>query len=322
LPADLYVWTLGLVADGVVPAVKLKSLKFEPPISEQIWGLSHLWYLLYAFLYVAVIAAAVAVCDRWSMLRRWAQRCRSPYAATALWLVACLVLVEFPEVVWGFQHAFLPVPSKLLYSGMFFFGGWWLAAHDPRLNRVSGASRQLIPTALVLWIASVVTGQWYLRRLETAQPISPAASTWLAIATATAAITVTLALVAAGLRAGRRESKTVRYLAGASFWIYLVHHPIVGLLHIDLKYGMGPLATGEWSPIAKWLAAFSLATAWSVATYEVFVRRTRLSVWLGGAAPKTARGGQPNTDRNRVTVPLPKTADVAGDSADDARRAA
>ena len=38
LPMDLYAWILGWVAEGLVPMVKLKSLKIDRPLGEDLWG--------------------------------------------------------------------------------------------------------------------------------------------------------------------------------------------------------------------------------------------------------------------------------------------
>ena len=49
LPLDLYCWVGSWVAEGLVSPVKLKSLKVDPPLGENLWGLSHLWFLQYCF---------------------------------------------------------------------------------------------------------------------------------------------------------------------------------------------------------------------------------------------------------------------------------
>ncbi len=70
LPLDLYAWVLGWVGEGLVPAVKLKSLKFDNGIDRDLWGLSHLWFLQYLFLYVAVLSGAIYLAGRSVHIRR------------------------------------------------------------------------------------------------------------------------------------------------------------------------------------------------------------------------------------------------------------
>jgi len=54
LPLDLYSWLLGWVVEGQIDFRKLRSLKFEAGQDQHLWGLSHLWFLQYLFLYCAV----------------------------------------------------------------------------------------------------------------------------------------------------------------------------------------------------------------------------------------------------------------------------
>ena len=51
LPLDLYAWLLGLAADGQIPLRKLHSLKVEGPLADGLWGVSHLWFLQYLWLF-------------------------------------------------------------------------------------------------------------------------------------------------------------------------------------------------------------------------------------------------------------------------------
>ena len=108
LPADLYVWLAGWVTEGIIAPVKLKSLKFENGMDKELWGTSHLWFLMYLFLFVA----ALGIGYRFFKGQRWSTR----WTAAAILLAGITSLVFAPEVVWGFQHAFLPVPSKFIYS--------------------------------------------------------------------------------------------------------------------------------------------------------------------------------------------------------------
>jgi hypothetical protein len=67
----------------------------------------------------------------------------------------------------------------------------------------------------------------------------------------------------------------VQYLAAASFWIYLAHHPAVGLAQVALM--RTPLQAA-----VKLCIVFAAATALSLLTYEACVRRTWLGALLNG----------------------------------------
>lgn len=300
LPIDLYLWTIGLIADGVVAAVKLKSLKFEGHVGRHIWGTSHLWFLLYVFAYVALAAMLM----QWlsgrelaTKLRRWATPTR---AVVLLGAIAVITLAIRPEVVWGFQHAFLPVPSKWIYSGAFFAAGYALASYDGELTWVKAASGRSLALAVMTMWAAWMMGTWSLDQIESGQPMDVAASGALALLTVVAAASTTVALMGLGRRWLTTSPRWLRYLAAASFWVYLVHHPLLGLIHIDLKWWMP-----HGNPLVKMLIAFSGSVALSLASYEVLVRQTRFGGWLGmnGAGLK-------NSD--------PKEATIAAPSLDDA----
>ncbi len=268
LPLDLYVWVVGWVVEGIVEPVKLKSLKFDGGIDRDLWGLSHLWFLQYVFLYV-VVAAIVARFDVFRTATQYIAK-RSGIAMTLLAGTAAVTLMIAPEVVWGFQHAFLPVVSKWVYSGTFFAAGMLIANVDPSLASLENKTRTLAIASTLLLVTAVTLGRWHLEYGD-----SDLAQAGLAIVTVLAAYAVTFFSIAAS-RKIHHLSVPLQYLAAASFWIYLVHHPILGLVHIDLKQ----LLPGV-DPSVKMMAAFSISVGLSLLTYEGLVRRTRLGRMLG-----------------------------------------
>jgi glucan biosynthesis protein C len=77
------------------------------------------------------------------------------------------------------------------------------------------------------------------------------------------------------LRYFGEPSARVRYLVDASYWVYLVHLPVVCLLP-------GLLGPDAWWPGAKFILVVAVSVGFSLATYEWAVRRTRLGVFLNG----------------------------------------
>lgn len=265
LPIDLHVWVLGWVAEGLVEPVKLRSLKFDGGIDQNLWGTCHLWFLQYLFLYVALLAGWRAAEQKSRLLGRI--RASAGTVAISLLVIAFATLLVRPNVVWGFQHAFAPVPSKWIYSGVFFFGGALLASVDPQLCRLRSATGRLTASAILLLIAAVTMGRWHLAGGEGTVAMSS-----LALLTVAAATTTTFGILGLATRYARTVPVAVHYLAAASFWVYLVHHPLVVLVQQDLKWLLP-----EASPILKAVLSTSLTTVVSLLTYEGLVRRT----WLG-----------------------------------------
>ena len=80
-----------------------------------------------------------------------------------------------------------------------------------------------------------------------------------------------------------RPRPAVRYLADSSYWIYLVHLPVVGLAQVALL-GVPIPAT------VKFAAVLATTIALGVASYRAFVRHTILGEWLHGRrGPATTR---------------------------------
>lgn len=279
LPLDYYVWLTGWVIDGQLAADRLWKLKIPKSQREHLLGLSHLWFLHYVFLYCVVLAVAARSRFLASLSRlvpAAVEHRRAAAALTLLILAGWGTLILAPEVVFGFQHAFLPVPTKWLYSGTFFFGGLWIARQDPQWNAVNRWAVQLVSGGAVLAAAAVVLGQWAIERSDPSSlafDISVASRTVLATVTVTAAWCLSLGLIgvahrlAPGLARSSVGTRLITMMAAASFWIYLAHHPLVALLQIDTK-----LLFPQLSPLAKSLWVSALTVGCCLASYHVGLR--------------------------------------------------
>ena len=279
LPLDLYCWVGSWVAEGIISPVKLKSLKLDHPIGQNLWGLSHLWFLQYLFLYVACLATFAVAVKRYPWIKEFQPSLKTSLGLTVV--AATLILCVEPQVVWGFQHSFLPVPSKWLYSGIFFTLGLMLAIHDPKLTWVKSYAPRLAAPALITCLIALLLGRWQLDQwismpAETRQAGFSVAGILLAAMTAGSALLTTLSLIGLSLKLIPAVPNSVRYLAAASFWIYIVHHPILGLTHLDLK-----LLLPQVSPVIKMTLSFATACCLSLLTYEAVVRTTRFGQLLG-----------------------------------------
>ncbi|KAA1258465.1 glucans biosynthesis protein [Rubripirellula obstinata] len=271
LPIDLYIWVLGWVSEGLVPLVKMKSLKFDDSLSKDLWGLSHLWFLHYLFSYVVIFAGFMVVRQKIARLKNLTLS--MPAIVACCWIIASLVILFRPEVIWGFQHAFAPVASKWIYNGCFFVIGVAIANFDPSMIRLRSISPRWAAVAACTLLLTVPLGIW---SLDSGSEISRASSVTLAVMTATSSLLVSVMLVSMALRRIAPLPRSIQYVAAGSFWIYLIHHPVLSLVHIDLKYLL-PTA----SPMLKATIATLIATGVSLATYEVFIRKSRLGGWLG-----------------------------------------
>ncbi len=302
IPVSYSIWMLGWVGDGLTEPIKARSLKFAGGIDRDLYGTAHLWFLMYVFTYVAITAAVAGMARRIAasetadetdrdrsaanrsgrvfsscrFMRRWA----APIGATSLVVIGAVSVAARPEVVWGFQHAWLPVPSKWIYCGTFFAGGWWLGSRDPELRQIRRVPTVWLAAVAIVAGFTVTLGRWHLGGgdglgVRVLLPVLSVISAW----------GVTLATLGAAERWVRRLPRPVEYLAAASLWIYLVHHPIVALVQVDLKF-----FAVNVPPLLKLAIASGAATLISLLTYEAWGRRSRLGRWLSLASIAASEG--------------------------------
>ena len=77
-----------------------------------------------------------------------------------------------------------------------------------------------------------------------------------------------------------RPRPWVRYLSDASYWLYLIHLPVV-------MWTNGLLAGVHWPPGLKWLATLSIATPILLAVYHFVLRGPVMAAVLGGRGRRT-----------------------------------
>lgn len=301
LPINYGLWLLGWVAEGRVSADSLSTLKVPRESRVHLYGLAHLWYLQYLLLYCVALAGSLAWFSRRGAnpAGDTAASHRPDLARYSRAVVVSLVLMTVgvvavaPEVVWGFQHAALPFLTKWVYCGTFFLGGVLLAVLDRDLQWLSSRAGRLLACGGVCALAALPLGQWAVAHHHAVGdqhadqqallfPISLTARLTLAMLTAAAAWGLAAGLVGSATRLGGWVGSrpplaaTVGYLAAASFWIYLVHHPLVALTQIHLKLAWPGLSGG-----AKSLLTLAIATGVSLISYHGLIRGRRLGVWLG-----------------------------------------
>ncbi len=185
------------------------------------------------------------------------------------------------------------VPALLCYGGAFVVG-WSLHAHPDSMSRLGGGWVLHLALAVPLSVAG------YL--LSPAMIGAPA----YAALTALAAWTWTFGLVGLCVRRLTGERAWVRYLADASYWLYLVHLPLLVAVEI-------PMAGAAWSPIVKILIAWVVTAVVGLAGYDLLVRGTWVGGWLNGRRRRPLWRGTVDPPRP-AAEPAPVRAGLAEDS--------
>ena len=280
-PTILFIWYLGMqkVFNGAPPA---------PPEMPKTFGalpLFHLWFLyqlLWLYAGALLIRAAVARLDREQRLRRLVDRAvagslRWPAGALLLGLPLVASLLSLP--MW-FPWMGIPTPDQTLvpqlaatvgYGTAFGFG--WL------VNRSAGALAALSARWLPHLVLAVAASSVCLYLMKTQPPMAMPQDAKIAFALAygVSAWAWTFALTGLALRFLSGASPVRRYIADASYWIYLVHLPVVVALQVWV--GDWPL---PWAVKYPFVVIASLGLLFL--SYHVLVRSSFIGKVLNGRA--------------------------------------
>jgi peptidoglycan/LPS O-acetylase OafA/YrhL len=282
-----------LVIVAIVMAVKLSGRPPAPPVAgaqPPVFGppvpWMHLWFLyllLLMFLLVLPLRALVARCDTGRALRdavgrafAWLVASRLAPLVLATPLVFALLAARWWLVWQGIPvpaAGFVPnLPALVAYGSAFAFG--WLMHREQRvLHSLAADWLAYLGAAIGASLAAILLAGDRLH--FSLAPLDEGRRIAYACAYAIACWCWCFACLGAAVRFLDRPSARLRYLADASYWMYLAHLPVIWLLQAwMLKW---PL---HWSVKFPLVLAASLALL--VASYHWLVRNTFVGVFLNG----------------------------------------
>lgn len=233
------------------------SLPFIPSVA-------HLWFLLY-LMYFFVLVWVVSTLEL-KRLPSWLANLRPWVLAgvAPLLLVPALASVSAP---WPAPEFFLPQLWALVFFGFYFALGYMLFQRESLLE-------QLTTLTPLLLVSSLAAYGVFLEFMGTRQPGQPLH--WLQAALqAYAGLWLTLCCLQAGKKWLNGRSSVMRYLADASYWVYLVHLPIL----FAIQYRMLDV-DGAWQ--MKFAVSVLATSLLSLASYQLLVRNRFLGKLLGG----------------------------------------
>ena len=244
------------------------------PVFDHLWFLWFLCWMVAGFAVLAPLAARCSGCCRLAG--------RMPRMLTLGWLQSAWLLPTAATMCFMglFGPAFgpdtslgiLPQPHVLLYYGIFFtFGCLYFAAEDGagRLGRWWWLT--LPVSLLILLPLCFLPGQSRM----TLALIQSAFAWWMSFGC--------LGFFRRYLMAG---SSRIRWLSDSSYWLYLMHLPL--LLAIQ-----APLRPWNLSPFLKFGLSCVLCTALLLLSYEWLVRYTPLGTLLNGRRTRPQAADRP-----------------------------
>ena len=271
LPLCFFAWSVGWLLTNRCDFHEIRRLRFaDPAIETALYGPAHLWFVEY----LIPILWAYSLASRQASARpvAWLTRWWAPLALAIPSAVLMLLHRRWTGVDAGIDrhNSIFPEPLRLLHFGAFFLAGsalyrtpgwldalkrrgWWLVASTGPICAFRGWMLPLDWASDAPWSFSILTAS------------AGALGSWLSV----------LGLIGVYRRVCTRVSPVTRYLAASSFWVYLVHLPIVGLMQADL-YGV------KVTTFAKFAATLAVTLGLGLASFEVFVRQTALGRFLDG----------------------------------------
>lgn len=256
-------------------AAGIKSLETLP---AEIFTGSHLWFLYYLAL---ITGLALVVRAGFSAVPVWGKRALAitdaftGWAATSQWAVSVLALPTGLALwfmrYWGMDtpdRSVVPhLPVLAIYGG-FFALGWALGRQRDRMEHIAGLSAER-------WVGAAVgiVGVLWLAPVQ-GQPSHPNyVAAHIGFVASYAVMMWSLVFLTLGVfrRLCDRPRAWVRYVADSSYWMYLIHLPIVIWLQVSLAEVSLP-----WAVKLAGISVVSVGIA--LLTYDLFVRST----WLGG----------------------------------------
>lgn len=243
---------------------------------------THLWFLYYLFLiFTALILLRYILRLNLTIYTRLVQLADR----FTVWLCSSIVGVLFVSFLtacclwfmerWGVDtpdKSLIPdIPVSLIYGGFFIFG-WLVHRQALLLQHFSNISCTKILLCCAAIIMSIILSgfeanlntQWY-KLIKVCYLLSYAVMMWLLIS-------LTLGVFRKCIK---RSNKYIRYIADASYWLYLIHLPIV--IGLQIIFAELPL---HWS--IKLISICSITIIISLIIYDIFVRSTFIGKVING----------------------------------------
>ena len=234
-------------------------------------GWAHLWFLFYLLLFTVLVWVVSAL-----ELGRIGNRIANLHPG---WLAAVVPLVLAPALAsigipWPAPEFVIPALWALAFLGIYFALGYQLFHRVDMLERL----RPLSPVLLIGAVIAYALLFWSTDGFAASRPTSQR-NFLHALLEACAGCWMTLWCLLAARRWLAGRSVTMRWLADASYWVYLVHLPLL----FAIQYRLLDLQL-------HWTAKFAIATlstlVLSFASYQLLVRHTAVGRLLNGKLPR------------------------------------
>ncbi len=238
------------------------------------WGAAyHLWFLV-----SLLVFTALAIGLRWVLLRALGGRMTHVPIRACLasrWRAPTMAVIAAAAMApaYALAESFASALTIQLSGFAFFVFGWLFYLHRDLLPTFShGAWRQIAIAFALLPVAVWSTRE----RLIAPDDADLLIGTLAGISNCMVAACMTVGLLGVFQRRyDRHPSVLGQYVSDASYWIYLIHLPL-------LIFVAGALSAFPWSALTKYLLTVSVVVPIVFASYHFFVHATRFGGLLKG----------------------------------------
>ena len=237
--------------------------------------LAHLWFLWDLTIFYAATALLVPIAAR--VPGPWIRRIDTGFGTLAATVRGVLVMAAItavtllPMVAAGLDtsSALLPPVRILVAYGVFFTFGWLLYRRRDVIERFGERwkGRTLVGFAAAVAYLAVLVSQPFAdpRLTHIAGCALAGVSMWMLI----------FGIVGMFVARFERPTPIVRYLSDASYWMYIVHLPLVIAVP-------GVLAPSALPAVLKFAITVFVTTAATLVSYHYLVRSTAIGALLNG----------------------------------------
>jgi hypothetical protein len=167
-------------------------------------------------------------------------------------------------------NSFVPEPFRLLHNLVFFVVGVHLHRSRHELHSLSRYGLIYLALSIPVFACRAV-----LINHDLAHPLHGLGAIGLVLSGALMSWLIAFGLLGLALRLFDRPHRPIAYLADSSYWVYLIHLPIVGLLQVNMYAIAAPA-------VVKFTLVLTVTLTLCLASYQVAVRYTFLGYCLHG----------------------------------------
>ena len=294
LPFFYLVWGYSLLVTGGLALDEILRWRFSPAVSHELYGLGHFWFLEYLFL------VSVLWCGGWTLRSYlfgrqqgkakedasrveqigWVERIlASPWRPLLLAIPTGVIFCVDSDTMLRVDNQIVPNVFRMLHYAYFFTVGGWISRTRPQAARIPHSTLYMVLSFVLFGLMSSL-----LLRHAAVPLVGSPRIVYCILAALFPWLTVFGGL-GVFMRVFSGRGTVMRYLAESSFWVYIIHVPIIALSQALLL----PLA---WPIVVKFLLVATAAIAVSLFTYEWIVRRSLVGEIINGARKRTAKGGR------------------------------